>query len=60
MLLLLNAGIFYEFVKSDTFYSENPRRYTIGEVELGVNYVLISTNAGLWGYNIETLFNLLL
>jgi hypothetical protein len=53
MLLLLNAGIFYEFVKSEAFYSENPRRYTIGEVELGVNYVLIiSTNAGLWGYNI--------
>ena len=53
MLLLLNAGIFYEFVKSEAFYSENPRRFTIGEVELGVNYVLIiSTNAGLWGYNI--------
>jgi hypothetical protein len=53
MLLLLNAGIFYEFVKSDAFYSENPVRYTIGEVELGVNYVLIiSTNAGLWAYNI--------
>ena len=53
MLLLLNAGIFYEFIKSDEFYTEKPRRYTIGEVELGVNYVLIiSTNAGLWGYNI--------
>ncbi|TRX01720.1 GH3 family domain-containing protein [Flavobacterium gawalongense] len=53
MLLLLNAGIFYEFIKSDEFYAEKPRRYTIGEVELGVNYVLIiSTNAGLWGYNI--------
>ena len=53
MLLLLKAGIFYEFVKSDEFYSDKPRRYTIGEVELGVNYVLIiSTNAGLWGYNI--------
>jgi hypothetical protein len=53
MLLLLNAGIFYEFVKSDEFYSDKPRRYTIGEVEMGVNYVLIiSTNAGLWGYNI--------
>jgi phenylacetate-coenzyme A ligase PaaK-like adenylate-forming protein len=53
MLLLLNAGIFYEFIKSDEFYTENPRRYTIGEVELDVNYVLIiSTNAGLWGYNI--------
>ena len=53
MLLLLNSGIFYEFIKSDEFYSDKPRRYTIGEVELAVNYVLIiSTNAGLWGYNI--------
>jgi hypothetical protein len=53
MLLLLNSGIFYEFVKAEEFFTENPRRYTIGEVELGVNYVLIlSTNAGLWAYNI--------
>ena len=53
MLLLLNSGIFYEFIKSDEFYTENPKRHTIGEVELSVNYVLIiSTNAGLWGYNI--------
>ncbi|MBC5838499.1 GH3 family domain-containing protein [Flavobacterium muglaense] len=53
MLLLLKAGIFYEFVKSTEFHTDKPRRYTIGEVELGVNYVLIiSTNAGLWGYNI--------
>lgn len=53
MLLLLNAGIFYEFIKADEFFTENPKRYTIGEVELGVNYALIiSTNAGLWAYNI--------
>jgi phenylacetate-coenzyme A ligase PaaK-like adenylate-forming protein len=53
MLLLLNFGIFYEFVKASEFFDANPRRYTIGEVELNVNYVLIiSTNAGLWGYNI--------
>lgn len=53
MLLLLNAGIFYEFVKADEFFTEKPRRYTIGEVELNVNYVLIlSSNAGLWAYNI--------
>ncbi|MEZ0007424.1 hypothetical protein ABH942_002805 [Flavobacterium sp. 28YEA47A] len=53
MLLLLDAGIFYEFVKADEFFTENPKRYTIGEVEMGVNYVLIiSTNAGLWSYNI--------
>jgi hypothetical protein len=53
MLLLLNSGIFYEFIKSEEFYTEKPKRHTIGEVELNVNYVLIiSTNAGLWGYNI--------
>ncbi|WP_333693503.1 GH3 auxin-responsive promoter family protein [Flavobacterium sp.] len=53
MLLLLNAGMFYEFIKADEFFTENPKRYTIGEVELGVNYALIiSTNAGLWAYNI--------
>ncbi|MEZ4786905.1 MAG: GH3 auxin-responsive promoter family protein [Flavobacterium haoranii] len=53
MLLLLNSGIFYEFVKAEEFFTENPKRYTIGEVELGTNYVLIiSTNAGLWAYNI--------
>ena len=53
MLLLLNAGIFYEFIKSEEFFTDNPKRYTIGEVELNVNYVLIiSTNAGLWAYNI--------
>ena len=53
MLLLLNSGIFYEFIKVEEFSSQNPKRYTIGEVEIGVNYVLIiSTNAGLWAYNI--------
>lgn len=53
MLLLLNSGIFYEFVEASSFFDENPKRLTIGEVELGVNYALIiSTNAGLWGYNI--------
>lgn len=53
MLLLLDGGIFYEFIKADEFFTENPQRYTIGEVELGVNYVMIiSTNAGLWAYNI--------
>jgi hypothetical protein len=53
MLLLLNSGIFYEFIKADEFYNDSPKRHTIGEVELGVNYALIiSTNAGLWAYNI--------
>jgi len=53
MLLLLNSGIFYEFIPANQFFEDNPPRLTIGEVALGVNYVLvISTNAGLWAYNI--------
>ena len=53
MLLLLNSGIFYEFIPSDEFYKENPTRITIKDVKIGINYVLIiSTNAGLWSYNI--------
>jgi len=53
MLLLLNSGIFYEFVKADEFFNKNPKRRTIKDVELGVNYVMIiSTNAGLWAYNV--------
>ncbi len=53
MLLLLNSGIFYEFIEADRFFEDDPPRITIRDVQLGVNYVLIiSTNAGLWGYNI--------
>ena len=53
MLLLLNSGIFYEFVMSDEFFNENRKRITIKDVEIGVNYVMIvSTNAGLWAYNV--------
>ncbi len=53
MLLLLDSGIFYEFVEADTFYDEGARRITLGQVELHVNYVMIiSTNAGLWAYNL--------
>lgn len=53
--LLLNAksGIFFEFVPADEIFDENPTRFWLDEVELGVNYALImNTNAGLWGYNI--------
>ncbi|MGW1454300.1 GH3 auxin-responsive promoter family protein [Salegentibacter agarivorans] len=53
MLLQLDSGMFYEFVKTDEFFEENAKRLTIGEVEIGVNYViLVSSNAGLWAYNI--------
>ncbi len=53
MLLQLDSGMFYEFIKAGEFFDENPRRLTIGEVETGVNYVMIvSSNAGLWAYNV--------
>ncbi|MFC7356153.1 GH3 auxin-responsive promoter family protein [Jejudonia soesokkakensis] len=53
MLLQLDSGMFFEFVKADEFFSENPQRLTIGDVQTGVNYVLlVSSNAGLWAYNV--------
>jgi hypothetical protein len=53
MLLLLDSGIFYEFIKADEFFSDNPKRLTIANVELDVDYAMvISTNAGLWAYNL--------
>ncbi|MEC7863740.1 MAG: GH3 auxin-responsive promoter family protein [Bacteroidota bacterium] len=53
MLLCVNHGIFYEFIPVDNFFDKKPTRISLSEVSLGVNYVIIlSTNAGLWGYNI--------
>lgn len=53
LLLVLNSGIFYEFIPADAFFTENPPRLSLEEAELGVNYVLLlSNNAGLWSYNI--------
>jgi len=53
LLLLLNSGIYFEFIPAENFFDENPPRLTIAEVQKGVNYaVIINSNAGLWGYNI--------
>jgi hypothetical protein len=53
LLLLLDAGIYYEFVPTGEYFKPSPRRLSIGEVELDRNYALVmSTNAGLWGYSI--------
>ncbi|MHA8053937.1 GH3 auxin-responsive promoter family protein [Aquirufa sp. OSTEICH-129A] len=53
LLLLVDAGIFYEFVPTDTYFSESPTRLCLSEVELWVNYALLmTTNAGLWSYSI--------
>ncbi|MBL7845342.1 MAG: GH3 auxin-responsive promoter family protein [Cyclobacteriaceae bacterium] len=53
LLLLLNNGIFYEFIPTEEYFNDNPTRLSIGEVEIGKNYALIiNSNAGLWGYSI--------
>jgi len=53
MMLLVDNGMFYEFIPSEEFFVENPTRLSLADVKIGVNYVLIlNTNAGLWGYNI--------
>lgn len=53
LLLLLNNGMFFEFVPTEEYFTDNPRRLSIEEVELGRNYALIiNSNAGLWGYSI--------
>lgn len=53
LLLLLNTGIFFEFIPTEEYFNENPTRLSIEEVDLGKNYaVIINNNAGLWGYSI--------
>ena len=51
MLLMLDYGIFYEFIPAEKINSDSPPVFTIGEVEKGINYaIIISTNGGLWRY----------
>ncbi len=53
LLLNTNSGIFYEFIPVADVGKENPERLSLGEVKTGENYALVvSTNAGLWGYSI--------
>lgn len=53
LLLLLDYGIFYEFIPMEEWDKENPKVISLQEVEVGKNYALvISTNAGLWRYKI--------
>ena len=53
LLLLADAGIFYEFIPSDEYFNENPSRISLENVELDKNYaIILNTNAGLWGYSI--------
>ncbi len=53
MLLMLDYGIYYEFLPMENFGEESPKTYGLHEVELHKNYALIiSTNGGLWRYAI--------
>jgi hypothetical protein len=53
LLLMLDYGIYYEFIPMGELDNENPRAIPLSEVELETNYALvISTNSGLWRYNI--------
>ncbi len=53
MLLMLDYGVFYEFIPLDELGEEHPRTLTLDQVELDRNYALvISTNGGLWRYKI--------
>ena len=51
LLLMLDYGIFYEFIPMDTFGKDNQKVIPLSEVEIGKNYALvITTNSGLWRY----------
>lgn len=51
LLLMLDYGIFYEFLPLENLEDENPNTLTLDQVQLYKNYaIIISTNAGLWRY----------
>lgn len=53
LLLLADAGIFYEFIPTENYFNENPERLSLGEIELNKNYaIILSSNAGLWAYSL--------
>lgn len=53
MSLMLDYGVFYEFIPMDEFENENPTVLPLWDIEVGKNYaILISTSSGLWRYMI--------
>ena len=53
LLLNSNSGIFFEFIPASEIFNENPTRLRLKDVKAGENYAMvISSNAGLWAYNI--------
>lgn len=56
MRLLLDNGLFFEFIEADQLDEPNPRRHWINDVQLDTNYALVVTScAGLWSYAIGDL-----
>ncbi|MDB4918936.1 GH3 auxin-responsive promoter family protein [Mucilaginibacter sp.] len=53
LLLMVDSGIFYEFIPTDEYFNESPTRISLKDIELDKNYALIlNTSAGLWGYSL--------
>ncbi|MFT5724708.1 MAG: hypothetical protein ACI9JN_001830 [Bacteroidia bacterium] len=53
LLLMMDYGIYYEFMPMTEYGKSEPKTKTLEEVEKGINYALvITTNAGLWRYNL--------
>ncbi len=53
LLLNSDSGIFFEFVPAAEIFNEKPTRLQLKDVKVGENYaIIVSTNAGLWAYNI--------
>ncbi len=53
MMLHLDNGVFYEFVRMDERDADAPRRYTVADVEVDVRYALyVTTCSGLWAYDV--------
>jgi hypothetical protein len=53
LLLMVDSGIFYEFIPSGEFFNEHPTRLNLKDIELDKNYaIILSTTAGLWAYSL--------
>ena len=53
LLLNTDAGMYFEFIPASAYHDQHPPRFSLDQVETGVNYaVIINSNAGLWGYDL--------
>lgn len=53
LLLMVDSGIFYEFIPAEEFFNDTPSRISLADIELDKNYaIILNTSAGLWGYSL--------